>query len=54
MITGTAGIDARSLQDRYELDVYGKRGITLVRGRGGACGTKRGREYIDCMSGTAP
>jgi acetylornithine/LysW-gamma-L-lysine aminotransferase len=51
MITAPAGIDARSLQDRYELDVYGKRGITLVRGRGWRLWDEEGREYIDCMSG---
>jgi predicted acetylornithine/succinylornithine family transaminase len=46
-----AAVDARSLQDRYELDVYGKRGITLVRGRGWRLWDDEGREYIDCMSG---
>jgi acetylornithine/LysW-gamma-L-lysine aminotransferase len=46
-----AGIDARALQDRFELDVYGKRGITLVRGRGSRLWDDEGREYIDCMSG---
>lgn len=34
----------------YELDVYGKRGITLVRGRGTSLWDDEGREYIDCMS----
>ena len=46
-----AGVGARPLQDRYELDVYGKRGITLVRGRGSRLWDDEGREYIDCMSG---
>jgi acetylornithine/LysW-gamma-L-lysine aminotransferase len=44
-------IDARALQERYELDVYGKRGIELVRGRGARLWDGEGREYIDCMSG---
>jgi len=51
MSTAAAAIDARSLQDRSELDVYGKRGITLVRGRGSRLWDDEGREYIDCMSG---
>ncbi len=51
MSTEAAAVDACSLQDRYELDVYGKRGITLVRGRGSRLWDNEGREYIDCMSG---
>ena len=47
----TSAVHARSLQERYELDVYGKRGITLVRGRGARLWDDEGREYIDCMSG---
>ena len=34
----------------YELDVYGKRGITLVRGQGARLWDDEGREYLDCMS----
>jgi [amino-group carrier protein]-gamma-(L-lysyl/L-ornithyl)-L-glutamate aminotransferase len=48
------GLDSESastLQSRYELDVYGKRGQTLVRGRGAHLWDAEGREYIDCMSG---
>ncbi len=41
----------QALQKRYELDVFGKRGITLVRGRGSRLWDDEGREYIDCMSG---
>jgi acetylornithine/LysW-gamma-L-lysine aminotransferase len=44
-------IDARALSDRYELDVYGKRGPTLVRGQGAHLWDDEGREYVDCMSG---
>jgi predicted acetylornithine/succinylornithine family transaminase len=43
--------DAALLQSRFELDVYGKRGPTLVRGRGARLWDDEGREYIDCMSG---
>lgn len=34
----------------YELDVYGKRGITLVRGQGTRLFDDAGHEYLDCMS----
>jgi acetylornithine/LysW-gamma-L-lysine aminotransferase len=44
-------MDARALSDRYELDVYGKRGPTLVRGAGARLWDDQGREYLDCMSG---
>jgi acetylornithine/LysW-gamma-L-lysine aminotransferase len=42
---------AMDVQSRYELDVYGKRGITIVRGKGTRLWDDEGREYIDCMSG---
>lgn len=51
MTCAEASRDARALSDRYELDVYGKRGPTLVRGRGARLWDDQGREYIDCMSG---
>jgi predicted acetylornithine/succinylornithine family transaminase len=47
----TTSVDARSLHERYELDVYGKRGIALVRGRGARLWDDEGREYIDCIGG---
>ena len=39
------------LQQCYELDVYGKRGITLVRGAGARVWDDKNREYIDCIGG---
>lgn len=48
---GLEPVDAASLQSRYELDVYGKRGLTLVRGKGARLWDEEGREFIDCMSG---
>ena len=48
---GLDPVDTASLQSRYELDVYGKRGLTLVRGKGARLWDEEGREYIDCMSG---
>ena len=50
MIQATVA-DAATLQGRYELDVHGKRGITIVRGRGARLWDDEGREYVDCMSG---
>src|SRR5690606_18406457 len=38
-------------QARHELDAYGKRGLTLVSGRGARVRDDRGREYIDCIGG---
>ena len=39
------------MQRAHELDVYGKRGITLVRGLGARVWDVCGREYIDCIAG---
>jgi len=38
-------------QARVELDVYGKRGLTLVSGEGARVRDDRGREYLDCVGG---
>lgn len=38
-------------QSRHELDVYGKRGLTLVSGRGSRVRDADGNEYIDCIGG---
>jgi len=43
--------DYRHLQQTYELDVYSKKDIVLVRGRNARVYDDRGREYIDCTSG---
>lgn len=43
--------DYADLQARYELDVFGKRGITLVRGRGARVWDDKGRSYIDGIGG---
>lgn len=42
---------AAELQQRFELDVYGKRGPTLVSGSGTIVRDETGREYIDCIAG---
>jgi len=38
-------------QSHHELDVYGKRGLTLVSGRGSRVQDADGNEYIDCIGG---
>lgn len=40
-----------SLQQNHELDVYGKRGVALVRGEGSRVWDDEGREYLDCIAG---
>ena len=40
----------KDLEDRYELPVYPRRDVVLVRGKGAKLYDDRGREYIDCAS----
>lgn len=40
----------RELEDRYELPVYPRRDLVLVRGKGARLYDDEGREYIDCAS----
>jgi LysW-gamma-L-lysine/LysW-L-ornithine aminotransferase len=42
--------NAKELEDRYELPVYPRRDIVLIRGKGAKLYDDRGREYIDCAS----
>jgi acetylornithine/LysW-gamma-L-lysine aminotransferase len=44
-------MDFAELQRTYELDVYPKRPLTVVRGRNAQVWDDRGREYIDCVCG---
>ncbi len=50
-MTATATRSWAERQRRCELDVYGKRGPTLVRGRGAVVWDDRDRAYIDCVGG---
>ena len=43
--------DYANLQSLHELDVYGKRGPTLVGGKGAVVWDDQGRAYIDCIAG---
>ncbi len=45
-------VNAAELSDQYELAIYPKRGITLVRGEGSRLWDSAGRSYIDCSSGS--
>ena len=38
-------------EQRYGVDVYPKRDVTIVRGEGASLWDDRGREYIDCTAG---
>ena len=44
-------IDYQEIESIYGLDLYPKRGITLVRGKGARLWDDSGKEYIDCMGG---
>jgi len=43
--------DYAKTEDKYTLPLYGKRGITLVRGQGAVVWDDTGKEYIDCTAG---
>ncbi len=43
--------NTREIEDRYEVGVYPKREITLVRGEGARLWDDTGREYVDCAGG---
>ncbi|HEX9973479.1 MAG TPA: acetylornithine/succinylornithine family transaminase [bacterium] len=44
-------IDYLAIQQQYEFDVYPKRDIVLVKGKGARVWDSHGKEYIDCASG---
>lgn len=44
------GTNTKELEDRYELPVYPRREIVLVRGKGALLYDDRGKQYIDCAS----
>lgn len=44
-------VDYKALEDTYEVPVYPKRGIVLVKGRGAKVWDTDGKEYIDCTAG---
>ena len=43
--------DYAAIEDRYSLPLYGKRGITLIRGKGAMVWDVDGKSYIDCTAG---
>ncbi len=44
-------IDYMAIQKQYEFDVYPKRDIVLVKGKGAKVWDTQGKEYIDCSTG---
>lgn len=44
-------VDYKALEDQYEVLVYPKRNVVLVKGRGAAVWDSEGKEYIDCTAG---
>jgi len=44
-------MNSHSLEARYALEVYPRRGINIVRGEGVRLWSADGKEYIDCASG---
>jgi acetylornithine/LysW-gamma-L-lysine aminotransferase len=43
-------MNVKDLEERYELSVYPRRDIVLVRGKAAKLYDEKGREYIDCAS----
>ena len=43
--------DVRELENTYEFNVYAKRDLVLVRGKGARVWDSDGKEYIDCIAG---
>ena len=44
-------MSSRETEQRYGLEVYPKRDITVVKGKGAEVWDDRGRRYIDCVAG---
>src|SRR5690349_17311258 len=44
-------LSTRQIEDRYEVGVYPKREVTIVRGEGARVWDDTGREYVDCVGG---
>lgn len=43
--------DLINIQEQYEFDVYGKRGILIERGKGAYVYDSNGKKYLDCAAG---
>jgi acetylornithine/LysW-gamma-L-lysine aminotransferase len=44
-------MDLKELENTYEFNVYAKRDLVLVRGKGAKVWDSDGKEYIDCIAG---
>jgi len=43
-------MNIKSIEDTYEVDVYPRRDLVLVRGKGSKLYDENGKEYIDCAA----
>lgn len=43
--------DYKEINKQYEFDVYPKRDVVLVKGKGAKLWDDKGNEYIDCAAG---
>ena len=50
-MTSPVASTAQIVEARYTSGVYGKRDVTIVRGKGALVWDDRGRQYIDCTAG---
>lgn len=41
----------QAIEDKYSINLFAKRGVTLVRGKGALLWDDTGKEYIDCAAG---
>ena len=44
-------IDSMEIENNYEIPVYPKRGVTIVKGKNATLWDSNGKEYIDCVAG---
>ena len=49
--TGDGAMAYREIERQYALEVFPKRDITIVKGRGAEVWDDQGRRYIDCVAG---
>ena len=49
--TGDSAMANREIERQYALEVYPKRDITIVKGKGAEVWDDKGRRYIDCVGG---
>ena len=43
-------MNTKEMEDNYEVDIYPRRDIVLVRGKGCKLYDEDGKEYVDCAA----